>query len=270
MHFREPFTTSALARCFPDEKITYADVTAFKDAVKRSSKKSTYLRASLNDLKRVVISHYLFLGMSPCDPSQSDKSKSNRIMLSPIEVGGSVYAVTGFFAANAEENSGWEKIFHMNEIHERAERELRRWLEQFHFELVFRSFQRAIQNLKDKSDDEKNSTIKMWELLEQVRTKLSILEYIMPYAKLIPERKDGNCCGGDEDGDPYLKHFSGVFLNDKYCIRFTDSTNEHFPEILGRKIDPDFSSISRPHNYTNLQEIYDYVSKSMLSFLVNR
>lgn len=262
MHFREPFTTSALMRCFPEEFFTYKSFNDITDAIKKEKdeEKRSALIDLLDDLKRVVISHYLFLGMSPCSKSSTDVQGLNRIMLSPIQVGGSVYAVTGFFTVTQDQNkvdfNYWSKIFHLNEIHAKAERELRRWLENLHFNLIFVSFKKAIKEIQS-SPKEKLSEKEVNVIFGK---HLELLQSIMPYASLEPSFQQH-----DESGSPTS---SGIWLTDKYYITLKPAMSKFYPPIAGENWITAISSARK--NYTNIDEIYEFVSKEFSVYAIHQ
>jgi hypothetical protein len=215
MHFREPFTSSALVRCFAGEIITSEGSSSLCKYIngKMQPPADSKLKDLLDDVKRVVISHYLFLGMSPCNPISDDGPKSNRIMLSPVEIGGSVYAVTGFFSANTQGEKVWEKIFHLNRIHERVEREMRRWLENFYFGLVYKSFSLAIDELEKKARGKTGYSISLKDVDEAIRKRLQPLEYFTPYAHLVPEIQIGSA-SSKRDGVAGQIIYDGIILSE--------------------------------------------------------
>lgn len=142
IHFRNPSVNGGLHRSLPEDKIgcRHDDLSLDEQ----------------NELLRLVIVHYLFLGMSGV--SQAHESNF-MVMLCPVSIGGRILGVTGYVTSNSsdkkeinemdvwEYSHTWRQNFHAySSAHYRLKRVLREHMWKFYVRTVFKMY---VESLED-------------------------------------------------------------------------------------------------------------------------
>lgn len=167
IYFRQQFSDGGIERCFPNTNpidgkpdIIYSsldDVLKMEqdekeknsnDGCVENAKDSKEIIPSLsNDLKRLVIGYYWYQGMLP----STEKLSEWVLMLTPIEISGSVMAVTGYFSpacrfsANLDgeeydvksHDVAWNQCYHLyQDVNARFKKELRHSMAKCYKDLI--------------------------------------------------------------------------------------------------------------------------------------
>lgn len=150
IHFRNPSVNAGLHRCIPDSQI-----------------EKGYYGLDKDEILRVVIVHYLLLGMAHSFDELKKNSydeKNFSAMLAPISIGGRILGVLSYVTekskdkdstANiAELSSPWRKNFHIyTATHKRIKRHLRTYFWQFYVAMVFLMYYKTILDVENTKGD---------------------------------------------------------------------------------------------------------------------
>lgn len=198
IHFRNPSVNAGLHRCIPRNEI-----------------EKGYDGLDHDEILRVVIVHYLLLGMAKSFNDLSENDKSNKtffsVMLAPISVGGRVLGVLSYVTEKdkykeitkeekykssiATLSRSWRNNFHTYmATHKRIKRHLRTYFWEFYVALVFRMYYDSVSKVKEyrkthSDEDEK----KLYEHVKNIfNIRLSYIDRFFSYNSISCELKADN------------------------------------------------------------------------------
>jgi hypothetical protein len=191
IHFRNPSVNAGLHRCIPDIGI-----------------EKEYKDLDQDEILRVVIVHYLLLGMAHSFGELEEKISSNSThkksfsaMLAPISIGGRILGVLSYVtekdksnkadASVAELSRPWRKNFHIYmATHKRIKRHLRTYLWQFYVVTVFHMYYDSamkVMNIKEGTYDDVQDILNL---------RLSYIDRFFSYNSIRCEIKQTNVIDG--------------------------------------------------------------------------
>ncbi len=222
IHFRNPCVNGGLHRSLPEDKRNYS-YGQLEDV-------------DIEELLRLVIVHYLFLGMARS--SGSDLNNNFMVMLCPVSIGGRIIGVMGYVTSNTNKKNlndikvheysySWRQNFHVySSLHNRFKRNLRAKFWQFYVRTVFNMYVNTLRDMNtqeyiaNESDDKTRGKKIISYMEKNMNRRLGFLTRFFGYS--------GICVNYYSNENKKILHFP----NDE--VRFPNAKKINYANAIGR------------------------------------
>lgn len=259
-HFRYPFEDGGIHRCF-SKLDNLVKIFGYFD---NNSKYIEFFDNQINwnsiienkDLQRLVVTHYWYNLMSGESKSSNNKLE---MVLFPIEVGGKVWCITGFFIKSYCDNDdltidmkcseeSWYQNYHLyHDINARLKKELRYSLEEAYYQSLSHIYTEQLKEIADiisNAERQKCSFIKVYE--DRLNEKFLAITKIFPYKQVKVKIREGiGMSPNNVDSNQINSISDGVYLNENLHLNIEILPNKFFPSPFDIEVKDDLEKKQR-------------------------
>jgi hypothetical protein len=290
--FRRAFLDGGIQRCFTDDMLqnnthpTSLNEIENEKYLKRIKKEkintSDFSEADIvDDLKRLVATYYLYNGMIPI----VDAYKELSILISPLEIGGRIWACAGYFTQipvreisdygiiniEAQEQTFLQNYHIYNDIDERLKKELRHSIIDCYYDLLAYYYAECFKdhNITCILDEQKENESLTETCVRWINTRYAAITMYLPFDAISVAIKEGrhapNAKYDDRENGANItgivsenqKIYTGAYLTEEYgCVIDSDS-NLFFADVPAGTL-PDGKSV------VNIRDVQVKLSNAIL------